>query len=186
MRYALNVTAINGWARHNGRGQVTLVLQTTGAGLVLKQGAGAGQMTLAASGRAYARKPGAGSAQQSMLASGSGTIIPAMRGKACMALSASGNGRIAMRGASIAAMRMAAQGKAADVALGAGAADLVLTGSYGIPHPIATPSTFSLSIRDRSLLAAADNRTFTVPLAPELLQRAEQRRVPVAPTNRSL
>lgn len=87
MRYALNVTPINGWETQFGFGQVAAQdLGAAGAALIAVQGAGASAMQLGASGVGYLRIHGAGAAPMVMDGAGYGAIAIRGEGVAPMVL----------------------------------------------------------------------------------------------------
>jgi len=150
MRYALNVTPINGWETHLGQGQVAMSLSAQGDGFRAFFAVGqTAAMTLAASGAGYLvitglaqqaalalassgagikALTGAGAAAQALLAVGVPVLEARPVGEGAMALTVSGAARKALLGSGIAAQALGASGRGYLVLIGqADAADIALT-----------------------------------------------------------
>jgi hypothetical protein len=172
-RYTLNETPLAGAALMFGRGAAAQSLIVGGAGHLVMQGRpapaamtvladgdgvlaqlgrGTANMSMSAAGRAYLIMRGlARAALLALDALGNGAVIPAARGVAAMTMTALGRGMNAVRGSSAADLLLGAQARGTVAKLGAGLADLVMTGSAGIPRPFKLPSRFSRAHASRQV-----------------------------------
>ena len=182
MRYALNVTAINGWQTLRGDGVPSaLALSAAADGYKRTYGAGQADTILATDGSAYALKPGNAQGDLAMTTTGRGISSPANKSAINFALTTAGIGYKQAKGIGSTGMAVTTSGAAyafkpgkSDIQLVLtgnvngvaaprlpGVADLILTVRYGIP---ANPphQGFLTNKRDRSMLVESDNRRMSV------------------------
>lgn len=183
MRYALNVTQINGWETHLGSGSQALSLSVDASARKDTFGAGLIGFDLEALAQAYARKFGQSAINQTLTAQGDGTIIPFSGGHADLALHLSGIGVVSSPNIGLADIIFAGEGQGVIALKNHGIADMVLGAFYGIPaRP--THAGFIANTDDRTLLMDADDRHFDIPADP-VMRPQDDRALSVDQQNRS-
>lgn len=188
MRYALNVTPINGWQtqlgvgiahqqlQSNGVGYLIMVgkaqaaiLALTPAGLaaVVLLGVGQGPLALILTGRGYAVIRGEGAALAELEADGNGILIPFLGGQAAMIMTGFGFGAIAADGRGLANLQLECTDESSNsiASRGAGFAAIIMAGLAGIPRPSMIRDDGLTHVASRRMLVAQGLRRMTV--APE-------------------
>lgn len=159
MRYALNVTPINGWETHLGQGQADAALSVDGAGrLTMHAPADPAGMALAGLADGLLGIVGAGQADQALTATGASTAILKPVGGASMALEAEGTGYAAFFTTGQAEMALDGIGQLIQAILSTGGADMLMAGTAGIPQPILIPDLYSQAHPSRFFVADPGDR----------------------------
>lgn len=188
-RYALNETALSGFATLYGGGVAAQVLSATavpslgiyarpavaamaiaatGTGMRATLGKGAADLAMSGVGRCHLIiRAIAGAASMALSTLADGRMALVARGAAVMALNATGNAIKATLAAGFAQLGLDAPARSTLAARGRGLADLILTGGAGIPRPKRVPDTFSQAHASRRILVEPEHGAF----APAVLER---------------
>jgi hypothetical protein len=188
MRYALNVTPINGWEALFGAGQADTSLSASGDGVFFVFGVGdVVSLALDATGTAYAIVHAlADAAQQALSAGADGILATLGEGSALHVLSADGSGtqRVFFVGDAAAMSIDALDSSIVNIAvLGAGQASMVASGLAGIPSPHIRPSGYEAK---NIMIVSDENRLLTVPGEPMMNPLRERRPLIVSRGDRRL
>jgi len=188
MRYALNVTPINGWEVLFGSGQADASLSANGDGAIFLFGVGdIATLALSATGTAYAIIHAlADAAQQALSASADGVLATLGEGSALQVLTAEGIGsqRVFFVGDAAGMSIEVLDGSVVNIAiLGAGQASMLASGVAGIPNPHIRPSGYEAK---NIMIVSDDNRLLTVPDEPMMNPLRERRPLIVSRGDRRL
>lgn len=189
MRYALNVTPLNGWETMFGSGQADAALTADGVSVTFVFGFGEiAALEMEATGTQYAILHALAQAAEQALSAGADGILATLgQGTAIQVLTASGEGtrRVSFVGVDADLALAVSDHSVANIAtLGAGQAELISTASYGIPNPHIRPTDFveAASI----MIVSDDNRILTVPHELEMNPLRARRPLVVARGDRRI